>query len=223
MTRRNKQRSEVTHHMKLPEVHEVVAPLWQVVNKARSRKDTKPMSSRFKLKLAGVAVAILALVAIGAGWSANAATATPIKQIPTPPTYNPRNFNITWTYVDGSPAITPRFKQCVAKTASGHAFTTADVVAYLNKDGFAPLAPGAHMKILTIQFVSAAQASKLMAGESVGRPDDALVCYVSVEGPFLVANMIHVPKGAKIPPAKYGHEVFDAHTGNMLLWGVNFS
>lgn len=39
-----------------------------------------------------------------------------------------------------------------------------------------PVVSGAHLKILTVQFVTAKRASELMYGESVGRPAEALVC-----------------------------------------------
>lgn len=180
------------------------------------------MSSRFKMKLIAVAVALVALVALGVGWSAHAAGAPPFKSNPPPPTYP--TFQIQQSYVAGWPAIKPRFAQNVAVTATSASFTSADVVAYMNGDTFpaGPVVKGAQMTILTIQFVSAQQASKLMNGESVGRPDTALVCYVKVEGPFLLTGVhfAHVP-GKKAPTtAKYGYMVFDAHTGNTLVWGV---
>lgn len=184
------------------------------------------MSSRFKLKLVAVAVAVLVLVVVGVGWSANAAAATSVKPIPPRPTFHP--LQIQQTYVGGSPAITPRFPQNVAESATAPSFTKADVVAFLNQSTFpaGPVVKGAQMTILTIQFVSAQQASKLMDGESVGRPDNALVCYVEMEGPFLLTGVSVPPEpsGKKYPTtAKYGHEVFDAHTGNLLVWGITFS
>lgn len=102
------------------------------------------------------------------------------------------------------------------------------MIAYLNRSGFfaGPVVSGAHLKVLTVQFVTAKQASELMYGESVGRPDDALVCYVKVQGPFLLTNVHAGPanQSAKSAPttAKYGDAVFDAHTGNLLVWGVYF-
>ncbi len=178
------------------------------------------MSSRFKLKLVGVVVALLALVAVGVGWSAHAAGGPPFKSNPPPPTYP--TFQIQQTYVQGSPGIKPRFKQYIGENTSSPSFTKADVVAFLNRYGFAPVVKGAHMTILSTQFVSAQQASKLMDGESVGRPPNALVCYVEVEGPFLLTGISvpHQPGKHYPTTAKYGHMVFDAHTGNGLVWGL---
>jgi hypothetical protein len=172
--------------------------------------------SRFRV-LGGVVV-FLALIIVGVGVLGGSAAAGPIKPPVPPPIHQP--FQISQTYVSGDPAIKPH----AAPNTSGPAFTKDDVIAYFQKYGFfaGPVVPGAHLQILTIQFVSARQASKLMYGESVGRPDDYLVCYVKVQGPFLLRNL-SVPHGAKIPAtAKYGDEVFDEHTGNALVWGVYF-
>jgi hypothetical protein len=115
----------------------------------------------------------------------------------------------------------------LSQNASGSAFTQDDVIAFFNNYGFfaGPVVAVAHLKILAIQFVSAGQASQLMYGESVGRPDDALVCYVKVEGPFLLTNAhggLPRPNVRHPTTAKYGDAVFDAHTGNLLVWGYYF-
>jgi hypothetical protein len=135
-------------------------------------------------------------------------------------------FQVSRTYVSGSPAIHPQ----AYPNASGAYFSQDDVKAFLEEDGGSfysgPLVPGAHLKILTIQFVIAKQASQLMYGESVGRPDDYLVCYVKVEGPFLT-TMVHggppLPDIKHPTTAKYGDAVFDARTGNLLVWGIYYS
>lgn len=171
--------------------------------------------SRFKVAI--IATLALVLVIVGAVWYAKSATAS---NAPYPPLHA-HHFQVSDTYVQGDPAITPRFSQ----TGTGPAFTQDDVVAYLNTNGFfaGPVVSGAHLKILTIQFVTSKQASDLMSGESVGRPDDAIVCYVKVQGPFLLTN-VPVPHGAKAQTtAEYGDAVFDAHTGNLLVWGVYFN
>lgn len=174
--------------------------------------------SRFKV-LCGVV--ILFAVIVGIGGLTGSATATSLKPPAPPPVHQP--FQIGNTYVSGNPAIKPSVSQNTLNT-SVPAFTRDDVIAFFQKYGFAagPVVPGAHLQILTIQFVPASQASQLMDGESVGRPDDYLVCYVKVQGPFLLAHM-HGASGAKEPTtAKYGDAVFDAHTGNLLVWGVYF-
>lgn len=170
--------------------------------------------SRFRV-LGGIVV-LFALITVGVGILGGTAAANPIKPPAPPPIHQP--FQVTQSYVPGFPGITPH----AAPNTAGPAFTRDDVIAYYQKYGFfAPLAPGAHLQILTIQFISAKQASQLMEGESVGRPDNYLVCYVKLQGPFLT-KYLHVPRGAKLPPTvEYGHDVYDAHTGNALVWGVN--
>jgi hypothetical protein len=169
--------------------------------------------SRFKF-LWGVAI-LLVLVIVGVGGLTSSASATPLKPPAPPPVH--QSFQVSQSYVPGSPAIQPRASQ----NTSGPAFTREDVIAFFNVHGFfaGPVVPGAHLQILTIQFVTAKQASQLMYGESVGRPDDYLVCYVKVQGPFLLTS-VHMPHVKKAPTtAKYGDAAFDAHTGNLLVWG----
>jgi hypothetical protein len=92
----------------------------------------------------------------------------------------------------------------------------------LNTYGFSlALVPGSHLTILINEFITAKQASLLMSGENAGRPDTYLVCYVRVQDPFLLQNM-SVPSGTKLKKstAKFGEMVFDAHTGNELVWGI---
>lgn len=177
---------------------------------------------RFKI-LSGATI-LLVLLIIGVAWFTGSTNAVSVKPPSPPPPPVQRPFQ--QSYVSGNPAILPHTSQ----NASGPAFMQDDVIAFLNKYGFfaGPLVPGAHLKILTIQFVTAKQASALMYGESTGRPDNYLVCYVKVEGPFLLT---HVHGGAylrgsnksKAPTtAKYGDAVFDGHTGNLLVWGIYF-
>ncbi|HZU69219.1 MAG TPA: hypothetical protein VFA09_18225 [Ktedonobacteraceae bacterium] len=174
---------------------------------------------RFRL-VCGAGI-LLALAIVGIAWFTNAATATSVKPPAPPPVH--RAFQISQTYLAGDPAIHPH----LAQNGSGPAFTQDDVIAFFNTNGFfaGPVVPGAHLKILTIQFVTARQASQLMRGESVGRPDNALVCYVKVQGPFLLTNIRGAPPrpNVKAPTtAEYGDAVFDAHTGNLLIWGVYY-
>ena len=49
---------------------------------------------------------------------------------------------------------------------------------------------------------------------STGLPDDALVCYVELRGALTFA----AAPGVTLTFQR-GYEVFDAHTGNLLMWG----
>jgi hypothetical protein len=146
------------------------------------------------------------------------ASAAPTSTPPPPPTLGP--FQISRTYGPGTPAIVPHIAAGFSPHSSVAAFTKSDVMAYFNKYGFyaGPVVRGAKLQFLSIQFVTASQAFVLMRGESIGLPGNSLVCYVKVQGPFAL-KPISVPYGAKlVTTAKTGAAVFDAHTGNMLLW-----
>ncbi|MFC0430955.1 hypothetical protein [Kutzneria buriramensis] len=54
-----------------------------------------------------------------------------------------------------------------------------------------------------------------MAGEPVGLPNDELVCFVMLAGQFSVRQ----PAGGSRNSTTV-QLVFDAATGNLLLWGV---
>lgn len=124
----------------------------------------------------------------------------------------------------GSPAIRPHIN-LNRSDPRAPTYTEADVRAYIlrfGQDGFAgnPVAPGHTLRFVYIKFVTSAQASKMMAGESTGLPDDAVVCIVKVAGPFLLTQM-HGPAGGSCTEmAPTGHMVFNGKTGNLLLWGV---
>jgi hypothetical protein len=127
--------------------------------------------------------------------------------------------------VPGIPAIPIHAN---ATTANTPAFTVADVQQYVNRTGFlgGSLLPGAHLTILKIQFMTSKQASVLLQGESTGLPDDALVCYVQLHGPSALNGVgLSVPpipgktKGAVLT-SPTADEVFDAHTGNLLVYGT---
>jgi outer membrane protein assembly factor BamB len=97
------------------------------------------------------------------------------------------------------------------------AFTLADVERYFEKHPMLTTA-GKPGTIVKLAFMTSKQASILMKGESTGLPDDALVCYVELHGPFQVN--ISVPRGAKEPPSVQNvHFVIDAQTGAELVFG----
>jgi hypothetical protein len=156
--------------------------------------------------------------------STDASALNPSKPPHTPvvPTFQGGNSS----YITGSPAIP--IHATVSTTdnnASTPAFSAADVTNFLNTNGFfaGPVVNGAHLKILSIQFVTAKQASDFMQGESIGRPDDYLICYVKVQGPFVYeghAGPPHPNRHTRIT-ADWGEVVFNAHTGNVLVWGIH--
>lgn len=99
--------------------------------------------------------------------------------------------------------------------------TTADVQAYLNTHHFTggPLVKGAAFSIVSIQFMTSTQASALMKGEETGLAATAPVCYVRLHGPFTpIAST--APGTGQLSTVAYGIEIFDAQTGNLLMWWV---
>jgi hypothetical protein len=72
-------------------------------------------------------------------------------------------------------------------------------------------------KITKIWFITSAEASRRMAGESIGIPNDALVCYVEFYGTF--RSYAPIPGSKPMEHTGTGAQVFDAHTGNLLVEG----
>lgn len=102
----------------------------------------------------------------------------------------------------------------------------SEVKNYISKYGFpgGPTVKGVSPTVLKVLFITAKQASILMHGEDIGRPDNALVCYVLLRGPFDTSS-ISVPYDAQQTPTVHkpvplGEMLFDAHTGNLLVWGI---
>ncbi len=117
-----------------------------------------------------------------------------------------------------NPSSAPTQTGMIPITRTGiPAFTLADVTQYFKEHPFLTTA-GKPGTIVKLAFMTSAQASVLMKGESVGLPDDALVCYVELHGPFLL-NGISVPQGAKIPTVQNVYYVIDAQTGRELVFG----
>ncbi len=127
----------------------------------------------------------------------------------------------TNTQSPGSPAITPHINLSNPKLPT---FTANDVRQYILHNGSpaGPLVKGAHITFEKIEFVTSSQASQLLKGEWIGLPDNAPVCYVLIHGPFK-ATAVHPdpefsPKSVPIVP--FADIVFDARTGNWLVWGI---
>ncbi len=82
-----------------------------------------------------------------------------------------------------------------------------------------PTVSGGPPEIVVIQLMTSRNASRVMGGEYVEPSDNALVYYVLLKGPFIPENIITVA-GEDIGMAGSMDEVFDAYTGNQLLWGA---
>lgn len=172
------------------------------------RKINKPAVSLLVVVLLIGGIAALVLATNGAGETTTQAPTTA-----GPPGTSGTQSTAASASQPGEPAITPTQKGVPA-------FTVADVRQYLATHAFpgGPTVSGAPSTIVQIVFITSKQASELMQGESIGLPDKALVCYVELHGPFLLTKA-HTPPGQPTPVAPNGELVFDAQTGNLLLWG----
>jgi hypothetical protein len=175
-----------------------------------------------RLPIAG-GVLFLAILFCGAIFlgSGNAFASTSVVS-PTPvPTAN------AMTDPPGASAITPSIQQksvSTVGTTPSPTYTANDVRQFINTYGFVggPVVPGATLTITSIQFITASQASQLLGGEDIGRNSTQLVCYVVVKGPFNVINMSLPPtvSGKVSMIRQSGVMVFDAYTGNLLIWAA---
>jgi len=109
----------------------------------------------------------------------------------------------------------------VAAGPSTAAFTESAVRQYVMDHQFRTT-DGTTPTIAKVLFIPASEASSLMGGESIGRPDTTLVCYVEVHGNLSRAGIVHEisPASTNTQPAQVGRLVFDAQTGNLLILGL---
>jgi hypothetical protein len=79
---------------------------------------------------------------------------------------------------------------------------------------------GTTPKVVAINYITSKEASQLLKNDSIGLADTAMVYYVQWEGPFNTTN-VDRPQGAIFPTSvSKGVEIFDAQTGNLLLWWI---
>lgn len=110
----------------------------------------------------------------------------------------------------GVPAITSR-NNCTPS------FTVQDVVDYERAHPFSNhrMTPVGTPKLTKVLFITSAEASKRLGNEWIGLPDDALVCFVELSGTYQFSP----PMGPTSEHTGTMHQVFDAHTGNLLVSG----
>lgn len=116
--------------------------------------------------------------------------------------------------IAGTPAIAPH-------STGTPAFSSSDVRQYVVTHQFSggPTVAQSSPSIVKLEFISSKQASQQLDGTSPGLPDNALVCFVVIKGPFLLTADSQ-PSRLRVPTVNTGIEVFDAHTGNQLVWAV---
>jgi len=108
------------------------------------------------------------------------------------------------------------------KHPGGGPVTVADVRAFIAINGFAASANGKTTNgtmpvVLQATLMTAQQASALMHGEWPGRPSTAPVIFVELQGPFIME--VTAPPEYKLPIAQKGQELFDATTGDLIVFG----
>jgi hypothetical protein len=98
----------------------------------------------------------------------------------------------------------------------------SDIEVYLKDHTFVggPTVSGATPEVTSVEFITAKEASQRLKDLSIGLDDNAQVCYVEWAGPFNLAYASAPPHATPLPPAAIGVELFDAESGNLLLWWV---
>ena len=83
---------------------------------------------------------------------------------------------------------------------------------------------GPSPRLGTVEFLPARQARARVNNASIGRPDDALVCWVELIGPFDVSKDVSIPAlvarrsgPLSFAPAPKQILVFDAQTGKLIF------
>jgi hypothetical protein len=104
-----------------------------------------------------------------------------------------------------------------ASTPSSPRYSEVDAIQYVTAHPMPRNHAGSaeHPTAVVARFMTIAQVSALIQGGSTGLPDDALVCYVELQGNFIFPG----PDGPG-PTYHRGYEVFDAYSGNLLLFGA---
>jgi hypothetical protein len=122
----------------------------------------------------------------------------------------------------GVPSIQPRAALARAGGA-GPYYTEADVRQYFATHRPSSTVPGTpNPVVVSVQFLTAKQASAQTGGEGMGVPDSTLVCLVFVSGTFNNASWAPtVDTPTADATFTQGWSVFDAHTGNLLVSTVD--
>ena len=106
------------------------------------------------------------------------------------------------------------------------AYGQAEVERYLHNNPclMRGVPGGPSPKLGRVEFLPASQVSARLNNVSIGRPDDALVCWVELIGPFDVSKSVSIPPSLarrsgpiSFAPAPKEILVFDAQTGNLIL------
>ncbi len=145
-----------------------------------------------KARMLGLLILLIAgmWVAIGQAGGVNAA-ATPQSnngdgvQGPTTPPQPPTPGQVA-SYAPGIPAIHPHL--AVPAGSSAATFTTDDVRQYVLSHPVWMATTTGSVTVVQITFMTNGALSAQLDGESVGRPDTAIVCYAELHGVFIFSR-----------------------------------
>jgi len=113
----------------------------------------------------------------------------------------------------GSPAIRPT-RPIEQLTANAAAFTIEDVKQYVSTHRPAMSTGAQGYTITRAEFLPSRQVNMLLNGARTGVEDDRLLSYVELRGTFSFTG----PRGITVSYPR-AVEIFDAHTGNLLVAG----
>ncbi len=103
------------------------------------------------------------------------------------------------------------------------AFTVEDMKVYLQSApscSGGPTLSGQPPTIDTLEFVGCKELTDRL-NLWIGLPDDTLVCYVVLRGPFWLTLMSYPPGAVQgIPVSETVGEIYDARTGALLVWST---
>lgn len=118
-----------------------------------------------------------------------------------------------------SPPLLQPASGIIPKTDAAIAFSTTDVKQYILTHQFpgGAVVPGHTIKILSIKLLTRQQAD-MQGSELQTYMTTHWVYVVTLEGPFYTTYVKAV--GSISPTVPKGYEVFDAHTGDTLEWGI---
>jgi hypothetical protein len=122
------------------------------------------------------------------------------------------------------PGTPPRGRSALKLTPNKvPAFTLEDMKAYLQSAPSCvggPTVSGQPPTIDTLEFVGCKELTNRL-NLSIGLPGDKLICYVVLRGPFRLTMMSYPPGAIEgIPVSETVEEIYDASTGNLLIWGT---
>jgi hypothetical protein len=185
---------------------------WKVLRAQSACKRSYPSLLVLGLVLAGVGLLGVLGAAQPATASGDASVRAGVPSVTPPPkvTYPAR----TPQAPPGIPAIRP------TRPGQIPAFTSADAQRYVAAHPMphnAALEP--HMMVMWVAILPSRQVSALLHAD-FGRPGGALLCVVQAQGTFTFLGPPPRDKGAIATITyRYGFEVFDATTGNLLMHG----